>query len=353
MTVRSADNINTEQSVGYERRFAPVILRNESSEAMILPRHGGALHRFMFTRSDGSQVNVVAGHENLNGYQNDGWEVGRVVAPAIGRIRRSVYQIDGHDELAFPPNPYTNGHALHSGGQGSETRLPDLPNIVTIDPNGKHVIFHWNNVESHGERIKYGLTLKYELLEDGYAVEMITSVDPNSEPFYLNPADHTYRKNGGVGSDGRNQTLVIDLNEILETDANLIPTGQRLAVEGALDFRNGARIGDVALDNFFFLKNTTWAGLRTVKEYETMIAVGISLAHVATLTDPTTGITLDVRATVAGVQVFNGWENGAVALEPMIAPPDSINLEEFREGVIAKPGEKYIMRMEYHYSETS
>lgn len=76
---------------------------------------------------------------------------------------------------------------------------------------------------------------------------------------------------------------------------------------------------------------------------------GDKLAKVATLSHPATGIVMEVRSTVAGVQVYNGM-NGSIAIEPMSSPPNAINMEQYRERAIARRGETYVQRTEFRFS---
>lgn len=204
----------------------------------------------------------------------------------------------------------------------------------------------WKEVGLEGSR--YNASLTFGLLQDGSGYYFETTVNPIDADMYWNPTTHAYFNLGGSDSDPGDQLLTIPAENILETDQNMIPTGEAVPA-GEVDFSTERKTGDSNLDYYFVLSASEWDGLVTKTEFEQKIRDGVKLAHVATLRHPATGIVMDVTSNVFGVQVFNGWEK-RVAIEPMTMPPNAINLEQFREGAIARRGQTYVQRTECRFS---
>ena len=135
--------------------------------------------------------------------------------------------------------------------------------------------------------------------------------------------------------------LKMNASAYLETDAKMIPTGEKVQVDGtSLDFRTVSSIeqhldelGEAELDHYFVIDDdapvlNTWVGEESVK-----------LRHAATLEHPGTGRELEVFTDQPGLQVYSAnrlsrisqgrWRDyGALCLEAQ-GYPDAVNKPNF------------------------
>ena len=128
----------------------------------------------------------------------------------------------------------------------------------------------------------------------------------------VNLANHAYfNLSGNPATPVLDHLLTVNADEFTPVDASLIPTGELRPVAGTpFDFRPPARIGSrIGTDD---------EQLRLGHGYDHNWVLnksqsgGLSLA--ATLTDPATGRTLEVRTTQPGIQFYSGnFLNGSSA----------------------------------------
>lgn len=145
--------------------------------------------------------------------------------------------------------------------------------------------------------------------------------------------------------------LTVFADEFTPVGPGLIPTGEVRPVAGTpLDFRAPTRVGDVApkhpIDvNFCFPEGN--GELRTIGR----------------LTAPKSGVTMEIRTTEPGLQVYDGMKlsgpgqmndgnevtaHGGMALEPQNWP-DAPNHKNFPDATL-RPGELYEHRLQYVFS---
>ncbi len=157
------------------------------------------------------------------------------------------------------------------------------------------------------------MTARYLLDSDGLRVDIGARNDGDADAPY-GVSIHPWFV---AGSEPLSEwELTLPAAEVLTTDDRLLPTGV-VAVEGALDFRNGSRLGDTVLDHAF---------------------TGIDFADgtaAATLRAPDgTGVQISWDEGSRWVQVCTGDQAGpdlnrrAIAIEPMTCPPDAFGSGE-------------------------
>ena len=152
--------------------------------------------------------------------------------------------------------------------------------------------------------------------------------------------------------------MQVDAEHVLPTDAQQIPTGERLAVEGTVfDFRKPVSIGSRIRD--------ADAQLMVARGFDHCFVLGGatgSLRHAARLVHPASGRVLDLETDRAGLQVYTGNSlNGSLvghggtyrmtaglALEAQ-AFPDAPNQPTF-PSTIVQPGERFAATILYRFS---
>ena len=128
---------------------------------------------------------------------------------------------------------------------------------------------------------------------------MIQYTATTDAPTVINITNHSYfNLNGHNAGSVLGHRLAMDANAYLETDAQLIPTGQIIPVAGTpMDFTEEKTIGrDIGAD---------YPALHLGGGYDHCFTVpDAGLRHFAWLTGPETGIRMETLSTLPAVQVY-------------------------------------------------
>ena len=155
------------------------------------------------------------------------------------------------------------------------------------------------------------LRLAYVLADDGLTITL-TAINVGSESLPFGAGFHPYITAGGATVDDARLTLPVDW--WLPADDRAIPTGERRAAEGELDFREAREIGGAVLDHCF-------TGL--VRDPD-------GLARVA-LQGPAGRVTLWMDEAFGHVMIFTGdtlapeRRRRGLGVEPMTCAPNAFN----------------------------
>jgi aldose 1-epimerase len=328
-------------------------LSNEKGLSMKVTNLGGRVMSLVVPDKNGSPVDVVLGYDSLNQYLGDNSFQGALIGRYGNRIAKGKFTLEG--------KPYTlaqnNGeNSLHGG------------------PGGFHHVI-WNCVPFQNEKGEDALQLEYTSPdgEEGFPgilkVKVIYTLTDDNEwiieyeastdkPTIVNLTQHAYFNLAG-GGEILNHQLEIFADRYTPVDAGLIPTGELASVAGtAFDFATPHAIGERI--------NNSEEQLKVGKGYDHNFVLNkpkpdtITLA--ARVTDPTTGIVMEVSTTEPGIQFYSGnfmdgtmkgkgktyaFRNG-FCLETQHFP-DSPNQSAFPSTSL-KPGEVYKTRTVYKFT---
>ena len=297
-------------------------------------------------RLSGHANPLVLGFEDFRFYPVHSPYFGAIAGRYANRIAGGRFTIDGrtyHSDRNF-----LGKHTLHGGAGGMGQQLwtltdtgKDFVTLTYLSPDGE-LGFPGNMLASCTYRVAEGGRLIVELTAETDA------------PTLCNLAAHSYfNLEDGGRSDVLEHLLRIDAATYLPVDAELIPTGDILPVEGTrYDFRalRPIRNGDAAsyspYDHNFCLSDAREALRRTV-----------------TLKAPRSGVAMEVWTTEPGMQFYDGAyvacevpglegvtykRHAGLCLEPQIWP-DSPNHPQFPQGLL-RPGAPYSQTTEYRFS---
>ncbi len=294
---------------------------------------------------EGKMADIVLGYENIDRYVNNTGErfLGAVVGRVANRIGAGKFTLDGK-EYTTPQN--NNGQTLHGGLKGVDMVVWDVEyvadNAITLHlllPDG-----------TDGFPGNLDITMTYTLTpENEFEVTYHATTDKKT---IVNLSHHSFfNLKGEAGGTITDHILTIKADAITPVDANLIPTGELLPVDGTpFDFREPHAIGERIEADHEQLKNGKGYDLNWVIAREDNGQV----ETVATLYEPTSGRCMDVATDQVAIQFysgnfFDGTYNGkygkplkfreSVALETQ-KHPDAINHDNF-PSTILNPGEVY------------
>ena len=312
---------------------------------MQVTNFGGRVVSLWTPDRDGKMEDIVLGYDKLDRYVNNTGErfLGAPVGRVGNRIDEGKFTLDGV-QYAVPQN--SNGHALHGGNKGIDMVVWDVEhvsdNAITlhlVSPDG-----------ADGFPGNLDILMTYTLTpENEFEVTYHAKTDKKT---IVNLSHHSFFNLKGEGNGPiTDHVLTINADYITPTDAELIPTGELMAVEGTpFDFREPHAIGE-----------------RIGAEHEQLINGGGydqnwvfaredngQVMTLASVYEPTTGRCMDIATDQVAMQFysgnfFDGTYNGkygkaikyreSLALETQ-KHPDAINHEKF-PSIVLNPDEVY------------
>ena len=292
---------------------ARVTIGDEALSASIIG-YGAALQALHLP---GFAPSLCLGYPGLEAYRTRGGIAGAIVGRVVNRIGHGCAMIDGV-EHRFDRNE-SGRHTLHGGSNGLATRVWELEEVgerfasfIIEDPSG-----------TNGFPGTLTARARYEIHPGG--ILRLTLEATSNAPTLCNLAPHPYFNLDG-GGDARRQSLRIDADAVLAVDEAKIPTGARLSVAGTtLDHRQPRPMidGGAAYDHNYCLSERR-----------------VALRPVARLAGAQSGISMEVRTTEPGLQVYDGagldTPYAGIALEPQ-GWPDAPNHSGF-PGIELRPG---------------
>jgi len=294
---------------------------------------------------EGKMADIVLGYENIDRYVNNTGErfLGAVVGRVANRIGAGKFTLDGK-EYNTPLN--NNGQTLHGGLKGVDMVVWDVAQVTE-----NAIVLHLLLPDgTDGFPGNLDITMTYTLTpENEFEVTYNATTDKKT---IVNLSHHSFfNLKGEAGGTITDHILTIKADAITPVDANLIPTGELMPVEGTpFDFREPHAIGERIEADHEQLKNGKGYDLNWVIAREDNGQV----ETVATLYEPTSGRCMDVATDQVAIQFYSGnFFDGtyndkygkplkfreSVALETQ-KHPDAINHDNF-PSTILNPGEEY------------
>ena len=312
---------------------------------MQVTNFGGRVVSLWTPDREGNMADIVLGYESLDRYVNNAGErfLGAPVGRVANRIGAGKFTLDGK-EYNTPLN--NNGQTLHGGLKGIDMVVWDVKyvadNAITL-----HLL---SEDGSDGFPGNLDIEMTYTLTDENeFEVTYHAKTDKNT---IVNLSHHSFfNLKGEAGGTITDHVLTINSDYVTPTDANLIPTGELMPVEGTpFDFREPHVIGERIDVEHEQLINGKGYDINWVIAREDNGQV----ETVATLYEPTTGRCMDVASDQVALQFysgnfFDGTTNGkygkplsfreSVALETQ-KHPDAINHDDF-PSIVLNPDEVY------------
>ena len=312
---------------------------------MQVTNFGGRVVSLWTPDRDGKMEDIVLGYDKLDRYVNNTGErfLGAPVGRVGNRIDEGKFTLDG---VAYQVPQNSNGHSLHGGNKGVDMVVWDVEhlsdNAITLhllSPDG-----------ADGFPGNLDILMTYTLTpENEFEVTYHAKTDKKT---IVNLSHHSFFNLKGEGNGPiTDHVLTIKADHITPTDAELIPTGELMAVEGTpFDFREphaiGERIGaqhEQLINGGGYDQNWVFA-----REDNGQVMT------LASVYEPSTGRCMDIATDQVAMQFysgnfFDGTYNGkygkaikyreSLALETQ-KHPDAINHEKF-PSVVLNPDEVY------------
>jgi aldose 1-epimerase len=301
--------------------------------------YGAILVSVETTDRKGNPGNITLSYRSLDEALAGG-VFGSVIGRFANRISGGGFTLDGRRHELVSVNAQTLVH-IHGGQQGFHRQL--WTGTAGTDEKGAFVTLKFaspDGDEGYPGRVEVAVT--YHLGDDD--VLRLDYRGTTDKPTHLNLTNHAYFNLAGSG-DVLEHHLTMTSAGVLEVDDRKIPSGKILPVEdGPFDFLAGKAVGedigevpDGGYDHCFVLAGKG------------------ELTPFATLTDPSSGRSMEIATTKPGVQIFTGnhfkgnpfprW--GGICFETQFYP-DTPNQPDFPSSVLG-PGGEYRNTTEFRF----
>jgi len=262
-------------------------LQNGRLSATILDM-GGTITAIRVPDRRGQPRNVVLGLKDLAAYEASGWW-NCLIGRYANRLKNGV-TLDGRH---FPLAQDANGVTLH-GGRGQSWGVRNWRVTASSD-----CVLGLRLVSPDGDQGFPGtmtVEVTYRLTEEGLQLDYAAATDAAT---VVNLTNHIYFNLAGSGSVLAHQ-LQLNADAMTQTDARQIPSGEIAPVAGtAFDFRAPAILSE-RVDS-----TDPQMALARGLDHNFVLNKQAPLDWAARLSDPESGIALEVLTTEPGMQVYS------------------------------------------------
>ena len=272
------------------------ILKNAAGMQIELSDFGAHILSVLVPDKTGQMRDVVLGYDTLEEYYDNDCGFGAYIGRNGNRIQGANVTLDG---VLYQLEANDNGNNLHSGSDRSHYKFYET--VTGKSDKGEFVQF--KRVSPHMEQGFPGnldQTITYTLTE---ASELVIEYEMESDKAtVVNPTNHSYFNLAGHDSgDILSHELEMTAVAYLPTDAELIPTGEIVPVDGTpMDFSTAKAVGRDIEAEFLPLQLGGGYDHNFVFQHEGKVR------EVARLHSLESGITMKVLTDLDGVQVYSG-----------------------------------------------
>ncbi|WP_259404546.1 aldose epimerase family protein [Hymenobacter sp. HSC-4F20] len=328
-------------------------LTNAHGLKATITTYGGTLTSLLTPDKNGQLGDVVLGFDNLGGYTSDvylkeGPYFGALIGRYGNRIKGGKFTLDGKEyTLAKNNGPNT----LHGGKRGFDKVIWQAQPGTSADGQTLTLTYlSTDGEEGYPGNLK--VTVVYTLTNDDALRLDYTATTDKATP--LNLTNHSYfNLNHGQAKNALDHVLTLNADRFTVVDATLIPTGELRPVQGTpMDFRQPHAIGE-RITQVPGGYDHNWV-LADKQRAQPELA--------ATVYEPVSGRTMEVRTDQPGVQFYSGnflngnltgkggttyGKNYGFCLETQHFP-DSPNQPKF-PSTILQPGQTFHSTTEYRF----
>nr|WP_100842526.1 aldose epimerase family protein [Flavobacterium sp. 5] len=227
-------------------------LSNKNGMSLKVITYGATISELKVPLENGDIVDVVLGFDSLEGYLQSFQLVsppymGTTVGRYAGRIANSTFNLNEQKILL---NKNNNDNSLHGGIIGFSQKIWSVEKVIQDEKSAITLSYSSpSNEENYPGNLVVELT--YTLSEENELIIQYSA--KTTEDTIVNLTHHSYFNLNGHLSDVKDQDLVVNTNQMLETTAENIPTGRYLEIENtSFDFSTPKKCPS-KIDNTFVL----------------------------------------------------------------------------------------------------
>ena len=307
--------------------------------------YGATVQALLVMDKNGKPVDVVLGHDTIEGYETHDGYLGACVGRVANRIGGAEFTLNGK---MYPLAKNDGQNHLHGGLRGFDKYVWDAE---ILEDGVKFSRVSPDMEEGYPGNLAVSVTYRVE--NGAFTITYDAKSDRDT---LCNLTNHSYFNLNGGGS-ALSHVLQINTDQFLENSNQCMPTGKILSVDGTpFDFRAPKPVGQDIGANDQQLQNC--GGY----DHNFCLPDTGDLYEAAVLSSPKSGITMKTLTTMPGVQLYTAnflgpWEGkggamydkrGAVCLETQFYP-NAMRCEGFRKPIL-KAGETYHQTTVYAFS---
>lgn len=272
-------------------------IRNGQGAEMTVLTYGGIIQSLKVPDRTGAIDDVVMGFDSVAEYEKSSPYFGAIIGRVTNRIANGTFTLDAK---AYTLANNNDANHLHGGVKGwdkavwqaepfQDKRGPGLL-LTHTSPDGDEG--YPGKVTAH---VRYTLTADNELIVEYHAT--------TDAPTVINMTQHSYFNLGGSKTtDILGHELTINADRFTPVNDTLIPTGELAPVDGTpFDFRTATTIGArIASTDVQMTRG------RGYDHNYVLNRSGDGLQLAASVYEPTTGRTMEIRTTEPGIQLYTG-----------------------------------------------
>lgn len=324
-------------------------LENQNGMRISVADYGATLVNVLVPDQAGRLTDVVLGYDDVSGYEAGDKFFGAIVGRVANRIGGASFKLNGK---TYKLAANDHGNNLHSGMDFYSKRM------WTVLEYGKdHIVLSLDSPDGdQGYPGKVTIRVSYTLTDDN-EIKIHYHAVPEEDTL-INMTNHSYFNLSGQDTGTvLNQEVWINADAYTEADAESIPTGEIVSVEGTpMDFRQKKTLGkDVDAD---------YQALRFGGGYDhNWVLNGSGSRKAAEMSSADTGITMEVYTDLPGMQMYCGnflegdrgkggasyEKRSAVCFETQYFP-DAVHKDHFA-GPVVKAGQVYDTETVYKFSQ--
>ncbi len=267
------------------------LLRNARGMVVAITNLGAKVLQVVVPDRHGLLGDVALGYDNLAAVLAGTPSMGAFIGRYAGRIAQARFMFNGQ---AYQLGANASPHCIHGGPRGSRHRVFEARQTdeQTLE------LRHRFDAAEDGFPGTLDLCLTYRLSEDNeLVIEHEATATSGSGPASF--ASHVFFNLDGPGNTRiDSHSLKVHARELLSTDTDNIPTGERITLQGhALDLRNARPLGKLpSIDHSYVIDtNAQKATLKLCARTDSSLS----------------GRTLEVWSTEPVLQVYTGGPLGS------------------------------------------
>ena len=315
------------------------LLENTRGMKAVVSDYGATLMKVLVPDQAGNLQDVVLGYDKIEDYEKGSVYFGATVGRIANRIGGACFELNGKE---YQLTQNDNKNTLHGGKDFYSQRMWQ----VEHEDDAEITFLLHSSDGDQGFPGNLDIHVTYSLTEDNeLKIHYLASADQDT---IVNLTNHSYfNLSGHASGTALDQQVMILADAYTEADAESIPTGKIISVEGTpMDFRKMKPIGKDIEEKY--------EALLLGSGYDhNWVLNGKGFRHVASMYSEQTGITMKVYTDLPGMQFYTGnfvereqGKDGAVyqkrngvCFETQYFP-DAVHKENF-EGPVLKSGETY------------
>ncbi len=270
-----------------------IITNKNGFQAQILEK-GATLDKLFIKDKAGNLIDVLVGHDTLEGHIERSDYQGVIVGQYANRIKNGEFTIDGRKYNVTKNEKGTT--CLHGGGEYSSAHwCGEIKDDNTVE-------FSYNSADgNNGFPGNVKITVTYTLSDDNKLTLCYSAI--SDKKTVINLTNHAYfNLNGFDSGDVLSHTLKIDADRFTAIDEMSIPTGELpLVADTPFDFTSEKKIGkDIDADHPQIANGMGYDHNFCIANYDG------NLRKIAVAKGDKSGIKMTVSTTEPGVQLYTG-----------------------------------------------